>query len=419
MTAKNLGEILLEQGIIDRDALDRALQIQNRRLGEILIEERLADPVAIAQALKFQARARTGRRTTRLSVETAALDDILRRLEHLEDQVGVDPAQAPPYLSSLTSLRQSVELLMLEPVDTIFNKARWIAEHASGELGKTVKLVCEGGGITIDRMLVEELADMALHLVRNAIDHGLEAPGDRVSAAKDSTGTIRMGVATYGGRLVLSVTDDGRGIDEDAVFERAVQKGLLAAGRDEVDSQALFRFLFTPGFSTRESATALSGRGVGLDVVEAAAIRLGGDVGVTSQKGSGATFRISVPLQSARLTVLPLRAGDEWVAVNAAEITAIERTSDPAGLLLAASMFPGSAPLAPARAPFLKVECLGGSRWAFDEVGQPEDVLVREASAFAKGSHGVIGGARMRSGRSMLLVDLELLSAIATPLSTT
>ncbi|MBI3555278.1 MAG: hypothetical protein HY074_03305 [Deltaproteobacteria bacterium] len=172
--AKNLGEILLEQGIIGRDALDRALQIQSRRLGDILIEEHLADPVAIAQALKFQALTKTGRRSTRLMVDVATLDEILVRLETIEDQVAADARRAVPFLSSLVSLRQAIEMMLLEPVETLFARARLIALQAGGEAGKKLELVCEGGGMVVDRALIDELSDMILHLVRNSVDHGLE-----------------------------------------------------------------------------------------------------------------------------------------------------------------------------------------------------------------------------------------------------
>ncbi|MBI3555277.1 MAG: hypothetical protein HY074_03300 [Deltaproteobacteria bacterium] len=220
-------------------------------------------------------------------------------------------------------------------------------------------------------------------------------------------------MASRTGRFVLTLSDDGRGIDDDAIYAQALKKGLIEGERAKHSSDSLHRLLFTPGFSTTEKVTTFSGRGVGLDVVEATAIRLNGDVTVRSSPGHGVTFRVSVPLHCARLAVVPLRVGKEWIAVNASEITSIERTSDLTGLLSAASLFPGPEPKQSLKPPFLRVECLTGSRWAFDEVGQPEDVMVREASAFAKGSHGVIGGARMRDGRSVLLIDLNLLSTIA------
>lgn len=416
MTIKNLGEILMEQGVIDRRALERALQIQSRRLGEILIEERLADPVAIAQALKFQAQARVSRRANRLSIEATMLDEILRRLEGLEDQlVG---KQAEPaitgFLSSLTSLRQSIEMLLLEPVDVLFQKSRMIASQLSGELGREADLVCEGGGLVVDRFLVDELSDMVLHLVRNSFDHGIEPVEVRTAAGKPPRGVVRLGVASFGGRLLVTVSDDGRGIDEDAVYAKAVEKGLLSAPREQVSTDEIHRLLFTPGFSTAEGTSTVSGRGVGLDVVEAAALRLGGDVHVRSVRGQGATFRISLPLRYCRMAILPLRVGDEWIAVNSSEITSIEQVSLCEGLLSASSLFGANAPVSRS-GPFLKIECLAGPRWLFDEVGQPEDVLVREASAFAKGSHGVIGGTRMHSGRSLLVVDLGLLASIALP----
>lgn len=152
MTAKNLGEILIEQGIINREALDRALQIQNRRLGEILIEERLADPVAIAQALQFQARARRPKRLGRLSVDVQAFDSLLARLEALEDQLRQKNATPTPVLASVLSIRESLELLLLEPVDTLFARAKAIVAQAVAETGKQIELFAMAAGSwSIDR----------------------------------------------------------------------------------------------------------------------------------------------------------------------------------------------------------------------------------------------------------------------------
>ena len=174
MTAKNLGEILIEQGVIDREALDRALRIQGRRLGEILIQEHLADPIAIAQALKFQARAKPGRRSARLNVDATALDAILARIENLEDGLPATGAAFIGVAPALASLRDTVELLMLEPLDTLTARAHLIAKQAGSEAGKPVAVTIQGGGLVVDRAIVEDLADVILHLVRNAVDHGIE-----------------------------------------------------------------------------------------------------------------------------------------------------------------------------------------------------------------------------------------------------
>lgn len=404
MGSKNLGEILLEQGLISREALDHALQIQNRRLGEILVAEQLADPVDIAQALKVQAKDPRRRRTARLTIEARTLDALLARIENIEDQIATQRA-TDPMLAQLIALREQVEWLLLEPVDTLFEKARQVAEQAARETSRKVQLICHGGGLIVDRSIVEELSDLVLHLVRNAVDHGF--------SSRPEGGTIRFTITLGPGRLLVTIADDGSGIDEQAVYEQAVKQGLLVKPRDHVSSPELHQLLFTPGFSTRATAGALSGRGVGLDVVEAGALRLGGKVSVRSAPAQGAAFTISVPLAYAKLPIVPLRAGREWLAVNAADITHIEKVSGKQGLFPAAPLF-GSPP-AESGAECIKVQSALGTSWAFDEVGQPEDVLVREATDFSDSTqHAVVGGARLRNGTSLLVIDLALLSRMVT-----
>lgn len=409
MTAKNLGEILIEQGVIDREALDAALRIQGRRLGEILIEENLADPVSIANALKFQARASTQRRSNRLSIDISALDDLLLRLEAIEDELG-DRAAVP---LSLISLRNAVELLLVQPIDHLFKRVNLTASHTAEELKKKVNIVCEGGGLIIDRSLVEDLSDIILHLVRNAVDHGLETPEGRVKAGKSEDGLVRLNLSSIEGKLVLNLTDDGRGIDEDKLYAAAVAAQLVTKARDEISRDELFRVLFTPGFSLAENVSKTSGRGVGLDVVEATAMRLGGNVTVHSRLGSGCTFTVTVPLRYARMSILPLRIFDEWIVVNAADIASVEVSHDIEGALSPASLFGEKMAGHVSARPSLIVRTVDGIRWAFDEAGQPEHVMVRESSNFAKKAHGVVGNTRLSSGRGMLVVDLSHLVAIA------
>lgn len=409
MTAKNLGDILLEQGVIDQTALDRALQLQNRRLGEILIEEKLADPVAIANALKFQARFTTPQRSNRLFVEARALEDLLLRLEAIEDELATTTKRPV----ALNSLRNAVETLLIEPVETLLKKAEWIAARSATELHKKISFSAEGGGLVIDRSLIDDLSDIILHLVRNAADHGIESPETRLANGKPAEGTVHLQLSLSEGKLVFSLTDDGRGIDDEKVFARALATGLIKKTRAETTAEELHKFLFTPGFSTAEVVTASSGRGVGLDVVEATVIRLGGDVKVESKKGKGCTFSIRVPLHYARLSVVPLRVGKEWIAVNAADIATIEESSaNVSGALQPSSLFKDEHQTSSATAALAIMT--DGTKWTFDEVGQPELVLVRETSAFAKGSHGVVGSARLSTGQNVLLIDLGLLKHIAT-----
>jgi two-component system chemotaxis sensor kinase CheA len=406
MGAKNLGEILVEQGAITGEALTRALQIQNRRLGEILIQERLADPIVIANALKAQARAQGKKPGARLAVDSRLLDDLLRRLELVEDELAVAGLRAITSYSSVTGARQSVEALLVEPIDNIFEKASRAADMAARELKKRARVIVEGRGLVVDRRLVDELSDLVLHLVRNAVDHGLEEPKEREAAGKPAQAVITVSVRASRGKLELVVRDDGRGIDEEKVREIATGKGFLKGRPPEsVSREELFKLLFTPGFSTAGEVSTLSGRGVGLDVVEAGAMRLGGEVSVESEWGKGSAFRVVVPLRYLRMNVVPVRAGDRWVAVASDKVGRVGTPDKTDGMCSGASLFGADVERDPA-ATVVEVEYSGGARWAFDEVKQSESVLVRDATALSQGVPGVLGGARLQDGSEVLLLDL-------------
>jgi two-component system chemotaxis sensor kinase CheA len=409
MAARTLGDILVEQGVIDRDALDRALRLQHRRLGQILIEEQLADPVAIANALKFQARFFTPSRSNSLSVEVRILDDLLRRFDAIEERALATSADALA-TAAVSVARDTIESILLSPIEGMFQKAKLVVARASQELGKQVKFTAEGDDLVIDRSVLGELSDIVLHLVRNAVAHGIEIPEQRQNIGKSETGEISMQVRLHGGKLVATVSDDGQGVDLGRVYEKAVELKLTEKPRAELTEEEIYRFLFTPGFSTAERVSNVSGRGVGLDVVEATAIRLGGNISIHSSQNQGASFSVVVPLPYAKIFVIPLRIGAEWFAVPAADIAKIEkrdtRAESDEQFQSAASLLAGNSVSEPLG---IVVRYTDGTQWVFHETGQSEYAMVREAGPQAKGLKGIIGSTRI-SGRSMLLIDLQVFS---------
>lgn len=200
------------------------------------------------------------------------------------------------------ALRQTVQqvetlaaLLSTEPVATVFYRFPRMVQETARKLGKQVELRMTGEDTRIDRRIVEEIADPIMHMLRNSLDHGLELPEDRLRSGKSSVGHIELDATARDNRVVISVTDDGRGIDLAQVAQKARERGLL--GQEEVQSeQTLHSLLFTPGFSTAATVSTLSGRGVGLDVVRTKVEALAGTVEVFSQPGVGTRFVLSVPL---------------------------------------------------------------------------------------------------------------------------
>jgi two-component system, chemotaxis family, sensor kinase CheA len=180
----------------------------------------------------------------------------------------------------------------------------------SGKLRKQVELELVGQDTELDRTVVDALGDPLVHLVRNALDHGVETPAARQAAGKPQTGMLRVSARHSGGNVVISVTDDGRGVDAEAVAASAVRRGLLTPEQAEgLDATRAIDLLFTPGFSTRESASDVSGRGVGMDAVRAKVREVGGDAWMTSEPGRGTTAHIRLPLTLAIMPALLVEAG--------------------------------------------------------------------------------------------------------------
>jgi two-component system chemotaxis sensor kinase CheA len=213
----------------------------------------------------------------------------------------------------VTELGPAALALRLVPVETLTARLGRAFARTATALGKEADFVVQGVETEIDKVLADELADPLLHLVRNALDHGIEPAEARVAAGKNRRGRVSLVVAPRGREVVLSLSDDGRGIEAGAIVRHARDKGILAPG--EPDPGEPFSILFRPGFSTAEAVSEFSGRGVGLDVVRANLAKLGGRVSVRSKPGAGTTFEVVVPLTLVLLESLVVRVGDLRFAV--------------------------------------------------------------------------------------------------------
>ncbi|HSG81708.1 MAG TPA: chemotaxis protein CheA [Gemmatimonadota bacterium] len=210
---------------------------------------------------------------------------------------------------------QVVESRMV-PVWQIFDRFPRVVRDAARMLGKETEFVVTGKNLELDRALLDAIGDPLVHLLRNAVDHGIEPPETRVKAGKPRVGRIELLARRERSRVIVEVRDDGRGIDKAAVIQKARQAGVLK-GDAEPSAQELFRIMARPGFSTAEEITELSGRGVGLDVVNNSIRGLGGAVEVMTEKGAGTTFRMELPLTLAILRALLVEVGGQVYAVPA------------------------------------------------------------------------------------------------------
>jgi two-component system chemotaxis sensor kinase CheA len=216
----------------------------------------------------------------------------------------------------VADLQNAVMKARMQPVGRVFQKYMRLTRDLARQLGKDVDLVIEGEDTEVDKTMLEELNDPIVHLVRNAVDHGVDAPQERAAAGKPARAVIRLSAAQVGDTIEIAVADDGRGMDADVLRRKAVEKGLLdAAAAAALDDAAALELIFLPGFSTKQQATNLSGRGVGMDVVRNNVMRLNGRIAIAARRGAGTTIRITLPLTLAILPVLMFRLQRQAYAV--------------------------------------------------------------------------------------------------------
>lgn len=265
-----------------------------------------------------------------LVVTRARLEDTLRRLEGSvapRDFRALQEHDAQ-LERQLRDLREGIMRVRLVPVGEIFRRMPFVVRDLARDHGKRVRLEITGQGTEIDKFLIERMLDPVLHLVRNAVSHGIEAPEPRAAAGKPEEGTIRLAASTAGESVVVEIADDGRGIDTAKVVARARAAGLLADERP-LDDRQLLDVLCTSGFSTRDEADRASGRGVGMAVVRGAVQELGGTLAVATEPGRGTTFTITLPLTLAITGAIVAHVGDRTFAVPQAgvrEVIEVQRS---------------------------------------------------------------------------------------------
>lgn len=250
----------------------------------------------------------------RLAAEMERLRQGQEALEALESRVGL----------ALRRLDEAVMGLRVVPIGTLLSRLPRVARTVAQAGGKQVEVLLEGQAVAIDRGLVEILSDPLLHLVRNAVDHGLEGPAARRAAGKPERGLLRVAAAREGSEILVRVADDGAGIDAGRVLRRAVAQGLVdEAGAARLSQPEVQALLFRPGFSTAERVTETSGRGVGLDVVQEAVRRAGGTLGVESRPGEGTAFLLRLPLTASIQSVLLVEVAGHPYALPAARVQGV------------------------------------------------------------------------------------------------
>ncbi|HEU0077986.1 MAG TPA: chemotaxis protein CheW, partial [Longimicrobiaceae bacterium] len=250
-----------------------------------------------------------------LVISRSRLDDLLKRSWN----GGGVPADALEEINAgmerqLRELREGVMRVRLVAVGETFERMRFVVRDVANAEGKDVRVELQGQDTEIDKLVVERMMEPLLHLVRNAVSHGIETPDERTAAGKPSQGVLRLSASAVGERVRIVVEDDGRGIDREAVAARGRAHG-LAVAQETPDDEALLEILAAPGFSTREVADLASGRGVGMDVVRSTVRALGGELALATEPGRGTRFAVELPLTLMIVDALLVRIGDQTMAV--------------------------------------------------------------------------------------------------------
>ncbi len=216
----------------------------------------------------------------------------------------------------MSDLQNAVMKTRMQPIGRLFQKYPRLARDLARQLGKDVELVLSGEETELDKTMIEDLNDPLVHLVRNAVDHGIESPEDRIAANKPPKALVTLSASQVGDHVFIEIADDGRGMRPDIIRQKAVEKGVIdAETANGLDDRQALHLIFLPGFSTKDEISSVSGRWVGMDVVKTNITKLNGKIDVLSVPGQGTTFTISLPLTLAILPVLVVRLNNQSFAV--------------------------------------------------------------------------------------------------------
>ncbi|OJW79668.1 chemotaxis protein CheA [Thiobacillus sp. 65-1402] len=313
-----LGELLVASGALTQRELDETLAIQEcesarqervQPLGELLVERQIVQPELVGAALSKQkdARQRQSQEARFVRVHADKLDSLINLVGELviagagvglmaaRHQDGAMAESVSGMARLVEDIRDGAMRLRMVEIGETFNRFRRVVRDVSKEIGKDIELLIGGADTELDKTVVDKIGDPLTHLVRNAMDHGIESAQVRLARGKPAQGSLRLNAYHDAGGIVIEVTDDGGGLNRDRILAKARERGLLQDG-DSLADREVWNLIFEPGFSTAEQVSSLSGRGVGMDVVRRNIEALRGSVEIESHPGVGSTFRIRLPL---------------------------------------------------------------------------------------------------------------------------
>ena len=441
---KPLGEILIEKGVVSpedvAEGLNRQKKEPGKKLGEIFVEEKKADPKSVISALRVQKKSGRGQVDLQVKVDTKKLDNLVdltgelvinqAMLKQNESVLSLEDQKLYHTLNQLTQITSSLQKtamgMRMVPIKATFQKMVRLIRDLAKNSGKQVLLQMSGEDTEIDRNVVEELYEPMVHMIRNAVDHGLETTEEREAQGKDRKGTVNLRAYQKGSNIIIEIEDNGRGLNKERIIEKAKSKDLITDESKMTDSE-IYNLIFQAGFSTAEKITDVSGRGVGMDVVKKAIEKLRGRVEINSKPGRGSKFIISLPLTLAIIEGMLVRVGKERYIIptlgiresfrpEKSQYSTVEGKGE---MILSRGSLMSMIRLD--RILGVKGDCVdpwdglvvtvedNGTRRCFllDELLGKEEVVIKSLGQFMKGVKGVAGGAIMGDGRVGLILDIS------------
>ena len=402
-----------------------------------------ASPAIVDPSLRKQ----TDKKVKKEDTAAAVIRVQTMKLDYLMDMVGEmvitqslirhNPAfaalQSSKLLADLSQLaritgevQRTTMAMRMMTVGTVFQRSSRLVRDLSRKAGKQVNLQISGEETEVDKTIAEELTDPLLHMVRNACDHGIETPEERIAAGKLPTAQIKLSAYHQGGQIVIEIADDGRGLDREKIVNKAVQKGLVEANA-HLSEQEVFNLIFEPGFSTAAQITDLSGRGVGMDVVRRNIQKLRGRIDIQSKAGQGTTFFLKLPLTLAIIEglvvgvgphryIVPIFAVRELISPKPDTLSTVHGRNEMA--LVRDRVLPvirlskrfGVQPKSddPNQSLLIVTECQEQQFCLLvDEVLGKQEVVIKSLGETLKNISGIAGGAILGDGRVGLILDLE------------
>jgi two-component system chemotaxis sensor kinase CheA len=381
---------------VDLDRVDRLINL----VGELVINEAMLSQRVLEAGI------------ARASAVVMALEE----LEHLTREI-----------------QDSVMAIRAQPVRSVFMRMPRLVREVAAQTGKQVRLLTEGEGTEVDKTVIERISDPLTHMIRNAIDHGLESPESRIAAGKPLEGTVKLTAVHRSGRIVLEVSDDGGGIDRARVKQKAIEKGLISPDAQLTDSE-VDNLIFLAGFSTAETISNISGRGVGMDVVRQSVQALGGRIAITSVPGAGSTFTLSLPLTLAVLDGMVVRVGKHTLIVplgsvietlkpkaeNVHALDAQQRVLSLRGgyiplIDVADALGYSDTPIDLTKSVALLVEGEGGRRVVLlvDAIDGQRQVVIKSLEANYRAVPGIAAATVMGDGRVALILDIDNIVSVS------